>query len=458
METLTMSRKERKRLELCGRVKRGELTLAKASELAGVSYRQAKRIYRRYREESDRGLVHRLRGRPSNRGSDPGKREQALALYRERYHDFGPKLATEYLAREHQLVVGVETLRRWLMQEGLWQVKRKRSVHRRWRERKEHAGEMLQMDGSHHDWFEGRRAWACLMVMIDDATNYTYARFFEEETTVASMTTFWRYVDQQGLPRSLYVDRDSIYESTREATADEELAETGPLTQFGRAMRELDVKLILAYSAQAKGRVERRNAVFQDRLVKALRLEGISDLKAANRYLEETFLVELNRRFNVKPKRKADVHRRVPRGVQLNQVLSFQETRVVQNDWTLKWRHRRFQLTVANQRLALVRQRVLVCERLDGTISLVYRGRELAWEEITHQEQPALVVRGQPTSLGRIAHRPAANHPWKRPFKSPPPTAARPPCSASVAALPTLRKAGGTKKKKKQDNALLCTN
>ena len=430
METLTMSRKERRRMELCWRVKRGELTLSKAAELAHLSYRQAKRVYRRYREESDRGLVHRLRGRPSNRTSDPGKREQALSVYRERYHDFGPKLATEYLAREHRLLVGVETLRRWLMQQGLWQVKRKRSVHRRWRERKECRGEMLQMDGSHHDWFEGRRAWACLMVMIDDATNYTYARFFEEETTVASMTTFWRYVDQHGLPRSLYVDRDSIYESTREATADEELAETGPLTQFGRAMRELDVKLILAYSAQAKGRVERRNAVFQDRLVKALRLEGISDLEAANRYLEETFLVELNRQFNVKPKRKADVHRRVPRGVQLNQVLSFQETRVVQNDWTLKGRHRRFQLTEGNQKLALVRQRVLVCERLDGTISLVYRGRELAWEEITHQEQPALVVRGQPTGLGRLAHRPAANHPWKRPFKSPPPAAARPPCAA----------------------------
>lgn len=455
MEILTMSGKERRRLELCGRVKRGELRLAKAAELADLSYRQAKRVYRRYREESDRGLVHRLRGRPSNRGSDPKRREQALTLYREHYHDFGPTLAVEYLVREHQLMLGVETLRRWLIQEGLWQAKRKRSVHRRWRERKEHRGEMVQMDGSHHDWFEGRREWACLMVMIDDATNFTYAQFFEEETTVAAMTTFGRYVEQQGLPQSLYVDHDSIYETTRDATVDEELAETGPLTQFGRAMRELNVKLILAHSPQAKGRVERRNAVFQDRLVKAMRLAGLSDLQAANRYLEETFLPQLNQQFNVRPKRKADVHRSVPRGVRLGQVLSLQETRVVQNDWTVRWRHRRFQLTAANQKLALVRQSVLVCERLDGTISLVYRGRELAWEEITEQASTPPAHVPQPTGLGRVAQRPGPSHPWKRPFKAPLVETARPPCSASVAALPALRKAGGREKNK--DNALLCT-
>jgi molybdenum-dependent DNA-binding transcriptional regulator ModE len=451
METLTMSRQERRRLELCGRVKREELSLVKAAELAGLSYRQMKRVYRRYREESDRGLVHRLRGRPSNRGGDPQRREQALTMYRERYHDFGPTLAAEYLVREHQLQLGVETLRRWLIQAGLWHAKQKRSVHRKWRERKEHAGEMVQMDGSHHDWFEGRREWACLMVMIDDATNFTYAQFFEEETTVAAMSTFKRYVEQHGLPRSLYVDRYSIYETTRDATADEELAETGPLTQFGRAMQELEVTLILAHSPQAKGRVERRNAVFQDRLVKALRLAGISDLRAANEFLEATFLPELNRQFNVKPKRKADVHRSVPRNVQLPRVLSFQEQRVVQNDWTVTWRHRRFQLTAVNQKLALVRQRVLVCEQLDGTLSLVYRGRELEWEEIHASCKTAEVT---PVAKGPIAvqptgHQPAPTHPWRRPFKTPITAAARPPCSASVAALPARSKAGG--KQKRQD-------
>mgnify|MGYP002624038031 CR=1 FL=1 len=445
METLTMSRQERRRLELCGRVNRKELSLAKAAELAGLSYRQMKRVYRRYREESDRGLVHRLRGRPSNRGSNADKREHVLALYRERYHDFGPTLAVEYLAREHQVRLGVETLRRWLMQAGLWQAKRRRSVHRRWRERKEHRGEMIQMDGSHHDWFEGRRGRACLMVMIDDATNFTYARFFEDETTVAAMSTFQRYVEQHGLPRSLYVDRDSIYKTTRSATVDEELAETGPLTQFGRAMQELEVRLILANSPQAKGRVERRNAVFQDRLVKALRLAGISDLDKANAFLEATFLPELNRQFQVKPRNKADVHRRLPRGVQLQRPLSIQEERVVQSDWTVTWRHRRFQLTASNQKLALVRRRVLICEQLDGTICLVYRGRELAWEEIATAREPVSVqpVLSGPMGAKRMGQQPRPDHPWRRPFDPLAAAAARPPCSASVATLPALRKAGG---------------
>jgi len=454
MEHLLMSRKERKRLEVYSRVKRGELRLSKAAELLGISYRQAKRSYGRYRESGAAGLVHRLRGRRSNRGSAEAQRERVLALYQEKYGDFGPTLAAEYLAREDGQSVAVTTLRRWLISKGLWSPKRKRSVHRRWRARKEHLGEMVQMDGSEHDWFEGRRAKAALMVMIDDATGRVYARFFESETTAAAMEVFQRYVEMYGLPRSLYVDRDSIYKTTRDATADEELQGKEALTQFARAMEELEVELILAHSPQAKGRVERCNGTLQDRLVKALRLAGISDLESANRYLEESFLADLNARFAVKPQAKADLHRRVPRNVKLEQVLSFQENRVVQNDWTVCWRHRRFQLTAANSRLALVRQQVTVCEQLDGTIRLLYKGRELAWEEVTDRtaaasraERESPAKRG-PTGLGRVGLRPAADHPWRRLVISPPtPAAARPPCSATVAALPAQSKAGGKRKK-----------
>lgn len=444
METIMMSRKERRRLEVLSRVKSGRLTLAKAAELAGLSYRQAKRVFARYREQGDVGLVHRLRGRPSNRRR-AADRQAVLDMYREKYADFGPTLAAEYLHAEHGIEVAVETLRRWLAQAGLWQVRRRGVRHRRWRPRKEHFGEMVQMDGSLHDWFEGRRAKATLMVMIDDATNQTYAHFFEEETTAAAMTTFWTWIAQHGLPRSLYVDRDSIYETTRDATTDEELRETGPLTQFGRAMQELEVKLILAHSPQAKGRVERRHGLFQDRLVKALRLAGISDLAAANRLLDKTFLPDLARRFTVKPQQPSDLHRRVPRGMKLEQVLSFQETRVVQNDWTVAWRNRRFQLTAANGRLALVKRRVTVLEQLDGTVRLLHRGRELAWKELAERPLPAPPPAHEPTGLGRVGIRPAARHPWRGKRPSPPPAAARPPCSASVAALPALRKAGGRK-------------
>jgi transposase len=462
MEHLLMSRKERSRLEMLGRVKRGEVTLVKAAELLELSYRQAKRSYRRYRDQGAKALLHRARGRASNRQPDPEHRETVLRLYQEKYADFGPTLAAEYLAKQDGQAVAVTTLRRWLIKAQLWQPKRKPTVHRRWRARKEHFGEMVQMDGSDHDWFEGRRPRAVLMVMIDDATNYTYAQFFEGETTEAAMHVFQCYVQQQGLPQSLYVDRDSIYITTRDATTDEELRESEPLTQFARAMEELEVKLILAHSPQAKGRVERRNGVLQDRLVKALRLAKISDLDAANKFLDEVFLPEFNTRFQVAPQQKADLHRRLPQGVLLERVLCFQETRVVQNDWTVTWRHRRFQLTSANSKLALVKQRVTVCEQLDGTIRLLFGSHELAWEELppgtasTYRVAETTTDRG-PKGVGRVGQRPAADHPWRRtPINGTPiPPGRRPPCSAPVAALsdssapparPTRSKAGGKKK------------
>jgi transposase len=407
-------------LEVLSRVKRGEMHLKKAAELLQLSYRQAKRVYGRYRREGDKGLVHRLRGQPSNRQFDKQQRERVLSQYRDTYADFGPTLAAEYLAKEG-IVVAAETLRRWLMAEGLWQNRRKRAAHRSWRPRKDYLGEMVQMDGSHHDWFEGRRPRAVLMVMIDDASNRTYARFFEAEATEAAFATFSCYVARYGLPCSLYVDKDSIYRTTRDATIDETLADEPAKTQFGRAMTELDVALILANSPQAKGRVERRNGVFQDRLVKAMRLAGIADLETANGYLDETFLPELNARFTVAAKAKTDLHRRVPAGVDLARVLAFQEERAVQNDWTLRWRNRWFQLTAANGPIGLAGKRVLVCEQFDGKIRLFYRERELEWQELTGRpaRAPKATEQGQGESRRNgtsspKSRKPAADHPWRR--------------------------------------------
>ena len=298
MGAILMSRKERRRMELLARVRDKLLKLVKAAELMQLSYRQAKRIWQRFQREGDAGLVHRLRGRRSVHAKPLAKRQAMLARYRERYADFGPTLAAEYLVQEGY-GIDHETLRRWLIQEGLWQSRRKRQAHRQWRERRAHLGELVQMDGSYHDWFEGRRAWAVLMVMIDDATSRTYARFFEQETTIGAMESFARYSRRYGLPQALYVDLDSIYRTDREPTISEQLHDQAPVTQFGRAMRRLGVQIVPAYSPQAKGRVERRNGVFQDRLVKALRLAGINDLPAANEFLETKFLGELNRRFSV---------------------------------------------------------------------------------------------------------------------------------------------------------------
>jgi len=417
MERLEMSKKERQRLEVLSRVKRGELSLRKAAGLLQLSYRHAKRVFARYREKGDKGLVHGLRGRASNHRLEGSKREAVLTCYREKYGDFGPTLATEYLAKEG-LVVSAETLRRWLVAGGLWEVTKTRSAHRSWRARKEHCGEMVQMDGSHHDWFEGRGPWAVLMVMIDDATSRTYARFFQAETTAAAFEIFKRYVSVYGLPRSLYVDKDSIYRPGRDKTLEEELAGEAAQTQFGRAMKELGVELICAHSPQAKGRVERRNGVFQDRLVKALRLEGISTSEAANCYLEESFLPELNARFTVVAKRRCDLHRRLRGGVDLDKVLVFQEERVVQNDGTVRWRNRWFQLTAENGRASLAGKRLLVREQLDGTIGFVYRGRELTGRELPErpERRQARAASGGQGREGASAkgRKPASDHPWRR--------------------------------------------
>jgi transposase len=421
MGKVRLSAKERRRLEVLAKVKTGGVTLGKAAELLGMSYRQVRRVYGRYAARGSAGLKHGLRDRASNHRLDADRRTRVLELYETKYGDFGPTLAAEYLAKADGEVVGVETLRQWLVDAGLWEPRRKGAVHRKWRERKKYFGEMVQMDGSHHDWFEGRRDRAVLMVLIDDATNRTYARFFESETTAAAMTAFGDYVQRHGLPHALYVDRDSIYETTREATVDETLANAAPLTQFGRAMTELGVELILAHSPQAKGRVERRHGVFQDRLVKALRLKGISTLEEANAYLEAEFLPELNARFTVPAAEKEDLHRRVPRTLKLAHVLSFQEERVVQNDWTISWNNRWFQLDERHRTLSLTKQRILVSELLDGTIRLVHRGRELSWRELPERpprnrtKSPERRNSGKASATRKTQKRtPLANHPWRK--------------------------------------------
>lgn len=424
METISMSFRERKRLEVFSRVGLGEMTLVEASEILRLSYRQTKRVWSRYKATGDTGLVHGGRGRASNRQSSGELKEQALALYRERYSDYGPTLAAECLSKEDGLVVRVTTLRRWLVQAGLWERRRKRRVHRRRRERRTHVGELVQLDGSHHDWFEGRRAvaipdvayagWAVLMVMIDDATGRVFARFYENESWHSATDVFRQYVTRYGLPGGLYVDQHSIYRADREPTSEEILEDERPVTQFGRAMRELDVELILARSPQAKGRVERMNGTLQDRLVKALRRAGICDIGSANRFLDEQFLSELNSRFMVSATSSADHHRAVTSELDLARVLSIQEERVVQNDWTVRWQNRILQLSRESSDLIQPRHRVTLCEQLDGALRVFVGAEELRWSPI--RSEPAAKTRkvppGHPTGSNQ-GQKPRADHPWR---------------------------------------------
>jgi hypothetical protein len=261
-------------------------------------------------------------------------------------------------------------------------------------------------------WFEGRRGKCVLMVMVDDATNRTVVRFFEEETTRASYDVLEAWVRQHGLPGSLYVDRDSIYRCEGQASVAEQLAGQAPQTQFGRAMAQLGVALILAHSPQAKGRVERMNGVLQDRLVKALRLAGISDLERANRFLEATFLGEFNRRFGRVAASPLDAHRDVPRT--LDEVLSWEEERVVQRDWTLACEGTWYQLDRQHEALSLAGRKVVVRTLRDGRVQLAYRGNKLKWKALPGR--PERVQQSKPVKAARASASPSAQHPWRRPL------------------------------------------
>src|SRR5687768_10624877 len=310
-----MSREERVRLEVFARVRAGGVTRLKAAELLGLSYRQTLRSYARYAAGGAAGLAHGLRGKPSNRGHDAAHRRAVLAAYRARYAGFGPTLAAEQMLARQKLSVDHETLRRWLEADGLWKGSRKRQKHRSRRERREHAGELVQLDGSPHAWLGGRGPRMTLVEFVDDATGRAYGRFYPEETTEAVMDCLMRYAGRHGLPRSLYVDRDSIYVvNNRGPTGAEILAAREPVTQFGRAMAELGVAVITANSPQAKGRVERVHGTHQDRLVKLLRLEGVATMAAANEYLERRYWRDYNAKFAKPAASPADLHRKAPRG------------------------------------------------------------------------------------------------------------------------------------------------
>jgi hypothetical protein len=335
-------------------------------------------------------------------------------LYDAKYAGFGPLLASEHLAADHRLVVDHETLRRWLMAAGSWKTQHKREAHRAARERRPRRGDLVQIDGSEHDWFEGRGPRPVLMVMIDDATNTTLARFYPAEDTAAAYDIFERYVRLYGLPAALYPDRDSIYICTRDANLDEELANIEPETQFARAMGELGIDLFPAYSPQAKGRVERRHGLFQDRLVKEMRLQGICSIDSANAYLDEKFLAFVNERYTVKAADPVNGHRPRPSATTLAMILTWQEPRSVAKDWTIRWRNRRLQIDAKHRALDLPGRRVTVVERRNGTLVILYKGRILTSRDAP-AAAPPVARHSQLQTRSRTGHPPAADHPWRRP-------------------------------------------
>jgi len=412
-----MSTMDRIRLDALVRVKRGELTVIGSAELMDVSLRQARRLWKRFKVDGAAGLLHKLRSRPSNSRLSQDVRDRVVKRHQERYADFGPTLACEKLA-EDGLQLSPDTLSALLKERGLCQRRRRRGRHRRRRERRACLGSMVQMDGSHHDWFEGRGPRCVLMVMIDDATNLTYARLYGAETTEGAFDIFGRWLKRQGLPRSVYVDRHTIYRQDGHP----ELP-----TQFGRAMKELGVELICANSPQAKGRVERRNALFQDRFVKELRLRKISDMTQANALLESKFLAELNGRYAVEPREGQDLHRALDAGLALDEILCVAEPRVVGQDWCVRWQNRWLQIGSVHGPMHLPGRRVRIKHLADGRLVIEHKGERLSFKEIKAKPTAA---KAKKAIVNNRQYKPAASHPWKteaavgsRPLLKPAPAA-----------------------------------
>lgn len=397
-DIIRMSVREAKRLSIIDQVSRGEMRQRNGAHLLELSTRQVRRLVRRVRDEGPRGAIHRLRGRPSNRRTAPETRATVLKLCGSTYKGFGPTLASEKLAERDGIRISPETLRSWFIEEEVAYERRRKRPHRQWRERKEHCGELVQMDGSHHDWLEGRGSWLVLMGYIDDATGRVFARFYEYEGTTPALDSFRRYARRYGLPQAVYLDRHSTYKSTGKPTIEDELNNRRPRSQFERAMAELGVRVIHANSPQAKGRVERLFRTFQDRLVKEMRLEGISSLAEANRFLAR-YLPKHNRRFSVPAAQEADVHRRVPAGTDLSSILSIRERRVVRNDGTVAFGGRLYQLRDPG-RLS----RVTVETRIDGSLRFSDRGRQLSWKRIARRPpggRPAIPSKSKKPAQGK---------------------------------------------------------
>jgi transposase len=413
-----MSTKELQRVEVLARVASGELKLGDSAVLLGVSYRQAKRLHRRYREEGASGLRHRGAGR-SNRSQPAELRRQVLELVREKYSGsedqrFGPTLAAEHLAQEDGIAVHPETLRRWMLAEALWGRRRgKWREHRRRRPAKEHFGELVQLDGSFHGWFEQRGPRGCLMNMVDDATGVTHAWIGEAESIWAAVHVLRGWIEKYGAPLALYTDWKNVYKIA--PTAQQELRGEVPQTEFGRMCALLGIHILTANSPEAKGRVERKNGVHQDRLIKKMRRKGIADYAAANAYLEE-YLLDANTRFGRVPADPRNYHRATPSKEVLDAVFRLESKRAISNDWVVRYNGRYLQLLPPSRRYVPRKGSVLVYENEAGELEVHYRGQPIAHQEIP---APVKVKADKPYSpihvrSWRPKHRHGPEHPYKR--------------------------------------------
>lgn len=409
-----MSIEELKKVQVIKQVMGKGLRWREAAEILGKSVRQVGRLVKKMRLYGERGILHGLRGKSSNRKIEVCKKGKVLKLYKEKYKDFGPRLAGEKLYEIDKIKLSEETLRKWLIaDEGIecsW--RRKGRKHRKWRERKGHCGELVQMDGSEHDWFEGRGEKCVLVGYIDDATSRVYARFYEFEGTIPAMGSFKRYIRKYGIPENLYTDKHTAYHSRDKLTVEEELeGKNKSETQFERAVKELGVNIMVAHSPQAKGRIERLFKTFQDRLIKEMRLRGISSIEGANKFLEY-YLPIYNKRFSVIAREKSDLHRPLAKGINLDRILCIKTRHALRNDFTVIHNKNMYQVE-DDTRV----KNVITEERIDGTMKIYAGDISLKYHKIEYLPVKNTEVRKESDyliSLPKKKYIPPKNHPWRK--------------------------------------------
>lgn len=401
-EALTLRDKEMDRLHVIRQVLEGRLTWAQAAERVGLGERQVGRLCAQVRKRGNRGVLHGLRGRPSNHQLDEELLGQALsALHNPRWEGFGPRFAKDKLESLYGIVLGSETVRRWMIRTGIWEVHRRGKRHRAWRERRACIGLLVQMDGSEHDWFEGRGPKCVLLVLIDDATSLIqYAIFVESEDRLNVMKAVRTYLERFGRPVEFYVDMDSIYRVNKVYENEEDR----PATQFKRAMTELGIGVICANTPQAKGRVERGFKTHQDRLVKELRLANISTVEAANEFLWNVYIADHNRRCAVAPAEAQDGHRPLLAGHRLDEILSMRETRTIFNDFTVRYENKWLQLLSDSALRVKPKDKVEVERRLDGSLHVRVKGRYVPFKALERRPYTPFYARRKPSVDARPAH------------------------------------------------------
>ena len=420
-DTITMSQQELDRLEIIQKVDDKHLKQPEAAERLGCTTRQVKRLLKSYREKGAKSLVSKKRGKTGNRKHSLEFKAKIMALVHQYYSDFGPTLAAEKLLERHGLKINKETLRQWMVEEQLWTGKhRKKLTTHQQRTRRSCFGELVQIDGSPHDWFEGRAETCCLLVFIDDATSrLLHLRFEPTETTLGYFRATRAYIKQYGRPLTFYGDKSGIFRVNHPETVEGEHE-----TQFGRVARELDIVIICANSPQAKGRVERANLTLQDRLVKELRLRGISDIETANRFLPE-FRKDINRRFGVEATAPTDAHRKsCPSEEIMDLLFTFQETRKLSKNLELSYKNLIYQIKTPGQGYGMRGSNVTVCDDKEGNITLLYKNKILEYttykkkkhitkitssKEINHFVDEAVSASGNSTG-----HKPPKKHPWRQ--------------------------------------------